>query len=148
LPGTPDAVRVALAFDFGLRRIGVAVGDTLTRSAAARATVPAHGSGPDWPAIDRLVRDSAPHVLVVGKPYNAAGDDSEMTTLAGQFAAELAARYGLPVEQVDERYSSIEATSHLKAQRASGERRRRLRKEDVDSAAAVVILRRWLEGER
>ncbi len=148
MPGTPDSVRVVLAFDFGLRRIGVAVGDTLTGSAAARATVPSHATGPDWAAIDRIVRDSAPHILVVGKPYNVGGDDSTMTTLAGQFAAELAARYPLPVEQIDERYSSIEATTHLKAQRASGERKRRLRKEDVDSAAAVVILRRWLEGER
>jgi len=148
LPGTPEAVRVALAFDFGLRRIGVAVGDTLTRSAAARATVPAHATGPDWPAIDRLVRDSAPQVLVVGKPYNVAGDDSDMTTHARRFAAALAARYALPVELVDERYSSIEATEQLKAQRASGARRRRLRKADVDSAAAVVILQRWLEGER
>jgi len=148
LPDTPDAVRVALAFDFGLRRIGVAVGDTLTRSAAARGIVPMRTAGPDWPLIDRLVGDSAPHVLVVGKPYNVHGDDSEMTTHARRFAAQLAARYSLPVELVDERYSSIEATEGLKAQRASGARRRRLRKEDVDSAAAVVILRRWLEGER
>ena len=71
-----------------------------------------------------------------------------MSARARQFAVELAARCALPVEQVDERYSSIEATAQLKAQRASGARRRRVRKDDIDSAAAVIILKRWLEGER
>ncbi len=148
MPGTPDPVRIALAFDFGLKRIGLAVGDTLTRSAAARGAIAVSASGPDWTAILRAVQDCAPHVLVVGAPYNVDGEANGMTVRARQFAAELAARHALPVEQVDERYSSIEATARLKAQRASGERRRRLRKEDIDSAAAVVILERWLEGER
>jgi len=148
LPGTPDAVRVALAFDFGARRIGLAVGDTLTRSAVARGAIAVHAGGPDWAAIRRAVAANAPHVLVVGTPYNVAGGETAMTTRARQFAADLAAHCALPVEQVDERYSSIEASARLKAERASGERRRRLRKEDIDSAAAVVILQRWLEGER
>ena len=152
MPVTPErpqiSVRVALAFDFGLKRIGAAVGDTLTQSAAPRGAIAVHASGPDWVAIERLVAANAPHVLVVGAPYNVDGDASEMSARARQFAVELAARCALPVEQVDERYSSIEATERLKAQRASGERRRRLRKEDIDSAAAVVILERWLEGER
>lgn len=139
---------MALAFDFGLKRIGVAVGDTLTQGAAARGAIAVHASGPDWPAIERLVGENAPHVLIVGAPYNVDGDANAMTAHAKQFAAELAARCALPVEQVDERYSSIEATAQLKAQRESGARRRRVRKEDIDSAAAVVILKRWLEGER
>ena len=148
MPGTPDSVRIALAFDFGLKRIGLAVGDTLTRSAAARGAIAASASGPDWAAVTRAVRACAPHLLVVGAPYNVDGEANEMTARARQFAAELAARFALPVEQVDERYSSIEATAQLKAQRASGARRRRVRKDDIDSAAAVIILKRWLEGER
>ena len=139
MPVTPErpqiSVRVALAFDFGLKRIGAAVGDTLTQSAAPRGAIAVHASGPDWVAIERLVAANAPHVPVVG-------------ARARQFAVELAARCALPVEQVDERYSSIEATAQLKAQRASGARRRRVRKDDIDSAAAVIILKRWLEGER
>lgn len=148
MPGTPDAVRVALAFDYGARRIGLAVGDTLTRSAVARGAVAVHAGGPDWTAIRRAIRAHAPDVLVVGTPYNADGEATAMTARARAFAAELAARWALPVEEVDERYSSIEAGARLKAQRASGERRRRVRREDIDSAAAVVILQRWLEGER
>jgi putative Holliday junction resolvase len=148
LPGTPDPARVALAFDFGLKRIGVAVGDTLTCSAVARGAIAVAGGQPDWHTIDRIIAANGPHVLVVGTPYNVDGDANEMTALARQFAADLAARHALPVEQVDERYSSLEATEKLKAQRASGERRRRLRKDDIDGAAAVVILQRWLEGER
>ena len=146
--GTPEPVRIALAFDFGLRRIGVAVGDTLTRSAVARGALAVAADGPDWEAIARVIRENGPHLLVVGTPYNVDGDANEMTVLARQFASDLAVRHALPVEQVDERYSSIEATEKLKAQRASGERSRRLRKGDIDSAAAVVILERWLEGER
>ena len=68
MPGTPDPVRIALAFDFGLKRIGLAVGDTLTRSAAARGAIAVSASGPDWTAILRAVQDGAPHVLVVGAP--------------------------------------------------------------------------------
>lgn len=138
-------VRVALAFDFGLRRIGLAAGDTLTRTAAPRGALRTPGSGIDWPALDRVVREIAPHVLVVGKPYNPAGEETPMTQQASEFAALLASRYGLPVEMTDERYSSLEATARLQADRASGARRRRLSKEDIDSAAAAVILERWFE---
>lgn len=148
MQGTPDSARIALAFDFGLRRIGMAVGDTLTRSATARGAVAVTRQGPDWAAITRAVEAHAPHLLIVGTPYNVDGGVNEMTGRARQFAAELAARFTLPVEQVDERYSSIEASHALRERRASGERRRRVSREDIDGAAAAVILRRWLEGER
>jgi putative Holliday junction resolvase len=75
-------------------------------------------------------------------------DDSPgaLAAAAFAFAAELARRFGVPVERVDERYSSIEAGARLKSQRASGQRRR-IRREHIDSAAAAVILERWLCGE-
>jgi putative holliday junction resolvase len=85
--------------------------------------------------------------LVVGAPYNADGSPGALATAADGFAAELARRFGLPVKRVDERFSSLQASERLKAQRASGERRRRIHREDVDSAAAAVILERWLSGE-
>jgi putative holliday junction resolvase len=139
--------QVILAFDFGLRRIGIACGDTLTKAAAPRAAVTVGGSGPDWEAIARQVRAVAPGQLVVGAPYNADGSDSALTRAARGFAAELARRFALPVHLVDERYSSLEAGAALKSQRASGQRRRRVRRADVDSAAAAVILGRFLRGE-
>jgi putative Holliday junction resolvase len=104
-------------------------------------------SGPDWSAIEREVRSLQPHVLIVGAPYNADGSPGALATAANGFAADLERRFGLPVKRVDERFSSLQANERLKSQRASGERRRRIRREDIDSAAAAVILERWLAGE-
>lgn len=140
-------VQTVLAFDFGLKRIGIAAGDTLTATAAPRPAVAVHQQGPDWTAITREVRMLSPRLLVVGAPYNADGTPGALAPAARRFAAELERRFGLPVNLVDERWSSLEATAALKAQRSSGERKRRVRKEDIDSAAAAVILERWLTGE-
>ena len=114
-----------LAFDFGLKRIGIASGDTLTRSAAPRPAVPAAASGPDWPAIEREVRALGPRQLVVGAPYNQDGSEGALGERVRRFAAELERRFALPVHLVDERFSSLEASARLKAQRASGTRLRR-----------------------
>jgi putative Holliday junction resolvase len=135
--------KIVLAFDFGLRRIGVACGDTVSRSASALQAVPADSGTPRWPAIASLMRDWQPDMAVVGLPYNVDGSDSGMTGAARSFAAELARRYGLEVAMVDERYSSLEAEARLKSARESGLRRRRVAKSDVDAAAACVILERW-----
>ncbi|HTY93013.1 MAG TPA: Holliday junction resolvase RuvX [Steroidobacteraceae bacterium] len=139
--------RLALAFDYGRRRIGVAAGDTLTATAAPRPAVAAHAGVPDWNAIAREIRSLSPHILIVGVPYNADGSDGSLAQAARDFAGALKARFALPVEQVDEHGSSLEAGLVLKGQRASGQRRRRVQKEDIDSAAAAVILTRWLGGE-
>ncbi len=137
----------ALGFDFGLRRIGVAVGDSLTRSAAPLATVKHGEQGPDWAAIDRLLADYKPANLVVGYPYNENGSAGTLEGAAGRFAEDLARRSGLTVTRVDERYSSQEASAELKQRRAAGTRRRRVQRADVDSLAAAIILERWLRGE-
>ncbi len=136
--------KVVLAFDFGLRRIGVACGDTVSRSASPLETLPAGPNGPRWELIDSMLRDWQPDIAVVGLPYNVDGSDGEMTDAARSFAAELARRYALEVDMVDERYSSLEAGARLQSARESGLRRRRVAKSDVDAAAACVILERWL----
>jgi putative Holliday junction resolvase len=136
-----------LAFDFGLKRIGIACGDTMTRAAATRPAAGAVRGNPDWDAIAREVRALTPAVLVVGAPYNADGSEGDLSAAARRFAAELGRRFALPVHLVDERFSSLEASATLKARRASGERRRRVRRADLDSAAAAVILGRWFAGE-
>jgi len=135
-----------LAFDFGLKRIGIACGDTVTRQAAPRAAASVVRGAPDWPAIARHVHELAPAVLVVGAPYNADGSAGTLLAAARRFAAELGRRFALPVQLIDERFSSLEASEALKKRRASGERRRRLERADIDSAAAAVILGRWFEG--
>lgn len=136
-----------LAFDFGLKRIGIASGDTLTRTAAPRPAAAVTSTGPDWASIGREMESLRPRVLVVGAPYNADGSPGALAQAARRFANELERRFGLPVSMVDERWSSLEANAALKARRASGERRRRIRREDIDSTAAAVILERWLAGE-
>src|SRR2546429_2195744 len=113
-------VRTVLAFDFGLKRIGIAAGDTVTATAAPRPAAAVHQAGPDWQAIGREVRALGPRRLVVGAPYNADGTPGALAPAARRFAAELERRFGLPVDMVDERYSSVEASAALKARRASG----------------------------
>ena len=141
------APRVVLAFDFGLRRIGVACGDTVSRTAAPLNAVPVGVGGPRWEVIEALLREWQPALIVVGLPYNVDGSDSVMTQAAREFANEAARRYRLQVALVDERYSSREAEARLKSARASGLRRRRVAKADVDAAAACVILERWFTEE-
>ena len=138
--------QTVLAFDFGLKRIGIACGDTLTREAAPRAAAVVHRGVPDWQAIAREVRALAPGVLVVGAPYNADGSEGTLFAAARRFAAELERRFALPVQLVDERFSSLEANEALKARRAGGARGR-IERADIDSAAAAVILGRWFQGE-
>ncbi len=137
------APRIVLAFDFGGRRIGVACGDTVSRTAAPLSAVPAGAAGPRWQGIEALLHEWQPALAVVGLPYNVDGSDSGMTSAAREFAAELARRFALPVVLVDERYSSREAEGRLKEARESGLRRRRVAKADVDAAAACIILERW-----
>jgi len=139
-----DSARAALAFDFGLRRIGVAAGNTLTHSAAPLTAVGNGAQGPDWVAIDRHLSAYKPAVLVVGTPYNEDGSFGSLAEAAQQFALELGRRYALPIASVDERYSSQEARSELRSRRAAGTRRRRVQRAQVDSLAAAIILERWL----
>ena len=142
-----DHPGAALAFDFGLRRIGVASGHSLTGAAAPLATVGNGEHGPDWQAIAALVQAYKPAVLVVGNPYNADGSPSAMSAAASGFATALGQRMQLPVKRVDERWSSREASAELQQRRAAGTRRRRVQRADIDSAAAAIILERWLRGE-
>ena len=148
MPGTPDqataGAETILAFDFGLRRIGVAVGQSVTGSASPLGIVSNGASGPDFAAIAALVAEWRPARLVVGLPLHADGSDSEMLGPVRTFVGELG-RFDLPVATVDERYSSIEAQRLLKDARASGNRGR-IRKADIDAAAAVCIAERFLSA--
>jgi putative Holliday junction resolvase len=144
-PGSAPKITIVLALDFGLRRIGIASGDTLTRSAHPRGIVANGPAGPDWGALQKFIDDLQPTRLAVGEPYNADGSESPLTGVARRFAAELQQRCSLPVDLVDERWSSQDAGERLRAARASGQRGRRVSAADVDAAAAAVILERWFE---
>lgn len=134
--------RTVLSFDFGLRRIGVAVGQDVTGSASPLGIIANRQEGPDYSRLDELIRQWQPTELVVGMPSHADGSASDMEDLVRDFTAGLA-RYGLPIETVDERYTSIEAERVLKDARAAGTRGR-ISREMIDSAAAVLIAERYL----
>ena len=137
--------RTILAFDFGLRRIGVAVGQDITDSASPLGVVANRDDGVDHDRIAALIREWQPTALVVGMPAHADGSPSDMQGPVNTFIAELA-RYDLPVNTVDERYTSIEAQRVLRDARAKGTRGR-LSKDMIDSAAAVFIAERYLSCE-
>jgi putative holliday junction resolvase len=130
-----------LAFDYGSRRTGTALGDDLTGQARALGSM----AGDDWTAILALVTQWRPAALVVGLPLDEDGSEQPMSAAARRFAAELGQRSGLPVHFADERYSSRAADDFLRDARASGRLTRRVRKGDRDAQAARVILQQWLE---
>lgn len=132
-----------LAFDVGARRIGVAVGNTVSMSAREVGVLDVREAGPDWPALDRWIREWRPAKLVVGDPATLDDGEQPIRKRARAFARTIARRYELPVEQVDERTSSIEAAQRFAAGRASGARKRH-QASNLDALAAVVILERWM----
>ena len=125
-----------LGFDFGPRKIGVAVGQTITGSATPLTTLRSHSDKPDWVRIEDLVREWRPGAAVVGLPFNM--DDTEALIAPGarRFARQLQGRFGLEVHMVDERLTSIEARRQLGRAATSLER--------IDAMAAKLILETWL----
>jgi putative Holliday junction resolvase len=120
------APSLLLAFDFGTRRIGVASGNSLTRTATPRATLAAGDNGALFAAIAALLAEWQPAALVVGVPCHPDGAAHDNTRRAQRFARQLHGRFGLPVHEVDERYSTTEALARGAA--------------DVDAASAALIL--------
>lgn len=131
---------VYLAFDYGEKRIGAAIGDDLTGSARP---LPALTTG-DWKTIEKVIADWRPAALIVGMPLNEDGSDQLITTLTRKFIRQIEARSKLPVHISDERFSSRAADDILRNARASGQMTRRVRKGDRDGQAARVILEQWL----
>ena len=120
-----------LAFDFGLKRTGVAVGNRLTRSATPQPTIRAEGEA-RWAPIESRLAEWQPDALVVGVPFHPDGAEHENTVRARKFARQLRGRFNLPVYEVDERYSTTEA-------HAAGAR-------DADAASAAIILEQFLRS--
>jgi putative Holliday junction resolvase len=120
---------IVLAFDFGERRTGVAIANTLTRAARPLATIDAASNSSRWDAIEALVEEWQPSAFVIGVPRHPDGTPHAMTARCERFARQLEGRYARPVARVDERYSSA----------VSGASR------NIDAEAAAVILQQWLE---
>lgn len=132
-----------LAFDFGLRQIGAAVGNVLTRTAQPLPILRASEGQPQWEQVQALLVQWQPQLLLVGDPLNMDGSDSELCLRARRFARRLHGRFGLPVQMVDERLSSFEAKQISREQGHRGDYRR----QPIDSLAAELILRSWFETQ-
>lgn len=130
-----------LGFDYGTRRIGVAVGNALTGTARGLCIV--RNQPLDWTQISALIEEWQPEAFVVGLPLNMDGSDQPLTDAARAFARSLQGRYRRPAHTMDERLSSVAARDNLRSQRASG-RKRRISAEEKDTEAARIILEDWL----
>ena len=128
-----------LGFDFGPRKIGVAVGQSVTGTATPLATLRSVGGRPDWERIARLVAEWKPLALVVGLPFNMDDSEAEPARAVRRFARQLEGRLRLPVHLVDERLTSLEA------QRRMGKRAQRI--DAIDAFAATLILETWLSEQ-
>lgn len=137
-----------LGLDFGMRRIGVAVGSALTGRAQPLGSVANKREVPDWDMLEGFVREWQPSRFVVGLPGNLDGSETDMSSMARAFAAEVARRFGRPVELVDEQLSSAAALALLRDERSAGRRRRKVKRGDVDPVAAQLILETWLNEHR
>jgi putative Holliday junction resolvase len=130
-----------LGFDFGLQRIGVAVGQDITGTATALSIVRSRNGKPDWDMITDLISTWRPDALVVGLPLHADGGESEFTRRVKRFIRQLEDRYKLPVHPMDERLSSHAAAGH----RSQGSHE--LKSRGLDAVAAKEILESWLQSK-
>ena len=135
-----DATRRVLAFDFGLRQIGVAVGNALLGTSQPLTVLRARDGQADWRQITALIDEWQPDHILVGDPINMDGSVSELAERSRRFARRLHGRFGLSVSLVDERLSSFEVKQR---QREAGHRGD-YRRDPVDSLAAELILQDWL----
>lgn len=141
MPGpATQQVRTVVAFDYGLRQIGVAVGNCLLATTQPLAVLTAREGVPDWDQIAELFREWQPQLVVVGEPLNMDGSPSELSERAHRFSRRLHGRFGLPVEMVDERLSSFEAKENCREQGHRGD----YKAQPIDSYAAELILQTWL----
>lgn len=132
--------KILLGFDFGLKRIGVAIGQMVTHTARPLVTLIAKQGMPDWQLVNKLISKWSPDTLVVGMPLNMDGTTQEISHKAQMFTEELRKRYKLPVYQVDERLTTKEARERLFAQGGF----KALQDGQVDQVAAQLILQNFI----
>jgi putative Holliday junction resolvase len=146
-PGSPagkPAPGTYLGLDFGLRRIGVSVGQTATGTARPLQVV-AHGNEPDWAELQRLLQEWRPLALVLGLPLGKDGEETGLSSRARAFGEQLQQRFGVAVHYNDERLTSVAAQEQFVERRAGG-RARRKDASMLDAMAAAIILENWLNS--
>jgi putative holliday junction resolvase len=134
--------KTVLGFDFGMKRIGVAVGQTITRTANPLTVLKAQQGGPDWNEVDNIINNWHPAALIVGRPLQMDGTTQPIASAADHFTQALQTRYALPVYQVDERLSSKAARADIFDKGGY-----RALQKPIDSVAAQIILQDWLNNQ-
>jgi len=132
-----------LGFDYGAKRIGVASGQTISRTAAPVATLVASQGSPDWSGIQSLIEQWKPDALIVGIPYHLDGKKSAMTKIVNEFCAALENRFSQPVIKINETLSSQQAEETLKKNTKIGKHN----KQEIDKIAAAIIVQSWLDQQ-
>lgn len=132
-----------LAFDFGTRSIGCAIGQSITGTAQALAAFKAQDGIPNWEAIEKVIQEWQPNLLVVGLPLNMDGTEQPLTQRAKKFANRLSGRFKLPVQLQDERLTTVEARAEIFARGGF----KALKKEKIDSISACLILESWFDHQ-
>ncbi len=140
MPKDPHNIKTVLGFDFGLKRIGIAIGQTITQSANPLITLAATDGIPHWEEIENLISVWQADALIVGLPYKMDGSEQHLTFAARKFANRLKEKFKLPVFLVDERLTTMAAKSYLKEHKM-------LVKSEIDQYAAKFILESWLNSE-
>lgn len=140
----PSLEGIILGFDFGTKKIGVAVGQTVTRTANPLGNLRADQGVPRWESVQKLIIEWQPVALVVGIPLNMDGTRQRVTDQAEHFAQELETRFKLPVFGIDERLTTIEARDRVFQEQGY----KGLQKTALDAVAAKIILEAWLQQQR
>ena len=142
--GAKIGVRCVIGFDFGLKRIGLATGQTITGTATPLVTLQAVNQAPDWVSIAAHIQQWTPDALIVGIPYLLDGSESDLTRAARNFSKQLEQRFQLPVYTIDESLSSYAAETHLKEDLKITKHN----KQEVDKMAAALIVQSWLNSQQ
>ncbi|MFA7554559.1 MAG: Holliday junction resolvase RuvX [Spongiibacteraceae bacterium] len=130
-----------LCFDYGTKTIGVAVGQTITKTANPLTDLKARDGIPNWEDIAKIIEEWRPNLLLIGLPLNMDGSFSAISQRAKKFANRLHGRFGLPIAMADERLSSFEAKGEIIQQTGS----RHFKAQNIDSLAAKIILESWFQ---
>ena len=130
-----------IGFDFGQRRIGVAIGNNISKTAQPLITIESSTNNQTFEAIQKIMEEWRPVSIVVGVPFNVDGSEHKVTNLSKKFAKQLAQKYSLPTNLIDERYTSIEANHELKDKKIDLKKKKLL----IDQIAAKIILQSYLD---
>lgn len=140
---TNTNITTVLGIDYGLKRIGIATGQTITGSASPITTLNQINGSTDWESIEKLIDQWKPQALIVGMPYYLDGQENDMTKVVEAFCLELEQRFAMPIFKINEALSSYEAEAILKKNTKIGKHN----KHEIDKMAAAIIVQNWLDQQ-